>query len=191
MAIFFKVYLADPLVCVPSNMLLPININLQSMFKKCVDASGGAFSDALVHWLAYNPTPQLHELMLYFLPDREKSIAVEIGKTPSRTAAGSTGWTTAQGAVSEIYMSEVGKDADFAAALGFHELMHNKLRLTDPQLHPKGGLAGASVSNIAQLSNSNIADMAAALKNNAPQYAAGLMSAINGRNDQISRYYTF
>ncbi len=190
MAIFY-VYLADPLGCVPSNMIAPININLQSIFKKCVAASGNAFSDAFVHWLAYKPTPQPHELMLYFLPDRGKSVVAEIGLSPSRTSAGSTGWTTAQGAVSEIYMSEVGKDADLAAALGFHELMHNKLRLNDPQLHPRGGLAGTNVSSIAQLSNSNIADMAAALRNNAPQYAAGLMSAINGRNDPVSRYYTF
>lgn len=187
----FNVYLADPLGCVPSDMIAPINISLQSMFKKCVNASGGAFSDALVHWLAYRPTPQPHELMLYFVPNKDKSIAFEIGYTPSRTASGFTAWKESTGAVSEIYMSEIGKDVAYGANQGFHELMHNKLRLNDNQLHPKGGLASGNISGSTQILNSNIADMAAALKNKAPQYAAGLMSAVNGRNDQISRYYTF
>jgi hypothetical protein len=66
----YKVYLCDALVCVPRDQILKINIKLQTFFQKIVATKGSGFDSAMVHWLAYQPTPARHELLLYFVPER-------------------------------------------------------------------------------------------------------------------------
>jgi len=187
----FKVYLADPLGCVSADLKLKINTQLQTWFKQCAGASGQAFDDAVVSWLASTPSLQPHELLLFFVPDRSKSIATELGKSPGDDSNGFTAWVSGAtgAAVSEVYVSAVRANGARAAALGFHELMHNKLRLNDA-MHAKGGLAADSVDEATQLSKTNVSDMGAALKNTTLQYMKGYESAATGRNDPLSRYYT-
>lgn len=184
----YKVYLADPFGCVSADAKLKINIALQNYFNQIVGAKGSGFSSALVHWLAYFPTPQPYELMLYYLPSRSVSAAAELGATPAQDTDGTTYWKAGGPAVSEVYKGS--GDAIGLANLGMHELMHNKLRLNDAQLHPKNGMAGAIVTASTKLSPGNIADMAAALKKDAPQYTSAFSSMVQGRNDPMSRYYT-
>jgi hypothetical protein len=65
------------------------------------------------------------------------------------------------------------------ASLMFHEAMHNKLALTNRQLHPQLGLASgppetAAITDTMALTNSNINAMAASLDIARPQWTAGL-----------------
>jgi hypothetical protein len=184
----YKVYLCDVLGCVPRGSILQINITLQSFFQKIVATAGSGFQSALVHWLAYQPTPEPHELLLYFIPDRSLSVVKEAGGPAGGSGDGLTWWRDSVGAVSEVYTSSKQNDPAMLPLVGFHELMHNKLRLGDALLHPKGGLAGDPVAGGAP-SPSNIADMAAALKRAAPQWAKGVSIMANGRTDPMSRYY--
>jgi hypothetical protein len=184
--VVYKVYLADMLGCVPTDTKLKINLTLQSFFTKVVQKSSG-FSSALVHWIAYYPTPAANELLLYYVPDIARSIVVSAGGQPPAgndgfSFQGSGGW------VSEVYASNH-SDAELLARLGFHELMHNKLQLKDPQLHPKGGLAAKTVTNSTALSAGNISDMAQALPNSVPQWAGGVSTLVQGRSDPMSRFY--
>lgn len=187
----YMVYLADPFACVPANLLSPIALNLRGLFQKCVLASGGAFTDAFTPWLAGFPdNTKPHELLLYFLPDETKSIAaIDLGIPPTGGPRGFTVWKGTLGAVSEVYVSAIGPNADALSAVAFHELMHNKLRLQNAQLHPKGGLAAATVNAPSQISNANQTDMGSALAKAAPQYVQGFRSAFDGRHDPLSRYY--
>jgi hypothetical protein len=52
------------------HQILKINIKLQTFFQKIVATKGSGFDSAMVHWLAYQPTPARHELLLYFVPER-------------------------------------------------------------------------------------------------------------------------
>jgi hypothetical protein len=63
-------------------------------------------------------------------------------------------------------------DAEVLARLAFHECMHNKLRLGN-ETHGRGGLASASVSADTQLTEQNVANMAAAMKTAVPQWPEG------------------
>jgi hypothetical protein len=183
----YMVYLCDALGCVPRGSILKINIALQSFFDKIVATPGTGFESALVHWLAYQPTPEPHELLLYFVPNRSLSVIKEAGGPEGSGGHGATWWRDTVGAVSEVCTS-MQSSPDMLPLVGFHELMHNKLRLTDPLLHPKGGLAGDPVAGSAP-SPSNVRDMAAALKSAAPQWARGVSIMANGRTDPMSRYY--
>jgi len=183
----YMVYLCDVLGCVPRGSILKINIALQSFFQKIVATPGSGFQSALVHWLAYQPTPEPHELLLYFVPDRSLSVIKEAGGPAGGSGHGLTWWRDTVGAVSEVYTSSQ-SDPDMLSLVGFHELMHNKLRLGDSLLHPKGGLAADPVAGGAP-SASNVRDMAAALRRAAPQWARGVSIMANGRTDPVSRYY--
>ena len=184
----YMVYLCDVLGCVPRDALLPINIKLQSFFEKILAAQKTSFQSVIVHWLAYQPTPEPNELLLYFVPDRSLSVAKEAGGPEGGSGDGFTWWQDSVGAVSEVYTSKT-TGAEMLALVGFHELMHNKLRLRDAQLHPKGGLASDPVSGGAP-SAGNVRDMAAALSRAAPQWAQGVSKMAYGRSDPLSRYYT-
>lgn len=187
MASTYKVYLCDVLGCVPRDSLAKINTVLQDFFTKIVAASGNKFQSTLVHWVAYQPAPEPHELLLYFVPDRSLSVIQEAGGPSGGSGHGLTWWRDSVGAVSEVYTSKQ-RDPTMLALVGFHELMHNKLRLSDPLLHPKGGLAADPVQGNSP-SPSNVRDMAAALPKAAPQWARGVSIMANGRIDPLSRYY--
>ena len=65
------------------------------------------------------------------------------------------------------------------AGLIFHETMHNKLALNNPQLHNQGGLAtgppeAPAIDENTNLSPDNIRVMASALDTPRPQWTAGL-----------------
>ena len=184
----YKVYLCDVLGCVPRSAILNINVTLQSFFEKIVATPGSGFQSALVHWLAYQPTPESHELLLYFVPDRSLSVAKEAGGPNGSSGDGFTWWRNSVGAVSEVYTSNI-SDPDILPLVGFHELMHNKLRLLGALLHPKGGLAADPVAGRTP-SASNVSDMAAALKRAALHSGPRVCSIMaNGRTDSLSRYY--
>src|SRR5262249_23706020 len=90
-----------------------------------------------------------------------------------------TSWN-AQGVTrSDIFVPACAPGANpMAAVLGnlaFHEGMHNKLQMTNAQLHPHGGMAGATVGAATSLTGDNARHMAPALPNRHAQDASGMV----------------
>jgi hypothetical protein len=161
-----------------NQQILDINRILQGYFDKVVkahDARRGAtrYGSALVQWCAFFPKVLPHELLIYLLPYGTKLVNkgnLEKGLPP----AGHDGRTNSNlpgGTGSEVYFHT--SDATVIANLMFHEAMHNKLRLDNNHLHPRGGLAAESVGPETKLTTRNINEMAAALSNHQPQWTDG------------------
>ena len=163
------------------DIILGVNRILQGYFDKVVrahDAMPGKkkLGDARVTWLAFTPTVQPNELLVYLLPLGSKMVKDQrlgVG-TPSPGHDGFTAlYTGGASAGSEVY-DRFSNNAALIANLMFHEFMHNKLNLNDDLLHRRNGLAARSVGPNTQLSPENIHDMAAALDVKRPQWVDGL-----------------
>jgi hypothetical protein len=162
------------------NIILDVNRILQGYFDKVVrahDAIRGKpkFGSARVQWLAFTPTVQPHELLVYLLPlgsTMVKARSIGVGSPPPGHDGFTALYAGGASAGSEVY-DRFSNDAALIANLMFHEFMHNKLNLGDA-LHTRNGLAAATVSPSSQLTTENINDMAAALDTKRPQWVEGL-----------------
>jgi hypothetical protein len=163
------------------DQLTAINRTLQNYFDQVVkvhdnlNLPGRAkYGRAQVQWLASFPTVAPNELLIYLLP--AGATLVRAGKLQQgQPPAGHDGLTNPNltgGTGSEVYFHFA--DTTLIANLMFHEAMHNKLALSNAQLHPKGGMAGATVEPATPLTAPNIRDMAVALDTNRPQWTAGM-----------------
>ena len=162
----------------PPATLLGINRIVQGYFDKVVaahDALPGRkkYGSALVRWLADFPNVAADELLIYVMPlgtTIASTYALKVGSPPpghdGRTHPGT------DGVASEVYTRF--RDPQTLANLIFHEAMHNKLALDNDHLHPRGGLAVASVGPETKLTDRNIQEMAAALDLPRRQWTKGI-----------------
>jgi hypothetical protein len=129
---------------------------------------------ALVRWLAGTVPILATELLIYLLPYGTTLIKSNGTLKLGQPSPGHDGFTGAIGTTtgSEVYLHF--SDPTIIANLMFHAAMHNKLRLDNAGLHPRGGLASATVSADTPLTNQNIQDMAAALDVSRPQWVPGI-----------------
>jgi len=97
------------------------------------------------------------------------------------------GATAPNSGASEVYVKS--SDPIFLAKLAFHELMHNRLKLGDAELHSQGGLASGNISSSTPLTAANIEAMARVIKDPIAQWTEGIDILTSGRFDLISEYY--
>jgi hypothetical protein len=198
----YNVYLCDILGAVNDKQtMLQTNRILQNYFQRV--ASGTRHGSAFVHWLAYMPTVQNHELLIYFMPETHSIVQVMLGRKLGGTMAtgghwGMT-WTSGQPpdrrTASEVYVKL--NDPQMLANLAFHEAMHNKLQFSSRQLHNGDGMGGTpyrseqdvggEVTSTTLVTPTNIAAMARALDNSVPQWTNGISYLIARRQMRDSR----
>jgi hypothetical protein len=183
----YNVYLADVLGCVSADFKLKISTTLQGFFGDVVALAGSGFTSATVQWIASFPSVTPQELLVYFVPNQAQSIMAAAGRKPTPGADGGT-FVAATGTVSEVYAGS-SPGAALLARLAFHELMHNKMQMSDGQLHPRGGLAAATVTDSTDCTDQNKGDMAAALQKSVPQWTTGITILSQGSSDPLSPYY--
>ena len=152
---------------------------LQGWFAKIV-ADGDT---AIVSWVKDAPaTIQEYELLCYFVSSSSSSILKFMpGNTGGGTDNGFTVLAPTQ-AGSEVYVSN---SKSGLAEITFHELMHNKLNLKDPELHKKNGLAKIPIPLGGQPSVENISDMKAAIKNKQVQWTGGWLASKDPANGYL------
>jgi hypothetical protein len=110
------------------------------------------------------------ELLIYVLPTRAHSVVSGHFKlTPG--ASGATGWESRSGVTgSEVYVNG-SSNTSHIANLIFHEALHNKLHLSDKQLHGTGGLAADPIHP--PQTQGNIALMRTGMSRLVPQWLGG------------------
>lgn len=175
---FYNIYIIDPLKEVTEFMA--VAKLLSDWFDPIVKtAQGTKYDYSFVQFPQYVVSPQPHELIIYVCA-YEHSVLQHMPGANSKTfpnpATSSHKGVTVNGqpTASEIYVKN--SNADLIAALIFHEAMHNKLQMTDAQLH--NGFSGCSLScgmirAPASPSSAESKAMSAALNNSVPQWADG------------------
>lgn len=135
-----------------------------------------SYSDSDFWWDSSSTDVRSHEVLIYFLSNKQDSLVKQVAAGTILGPGGST-LIRSSGNLSEVYVTEslaaMGGGGDFArglAVLAFHEAMHNKLRLGEG-LHTMGGggMAAATVFANTNLNAKNIAMMAPTLSQAVPQ----------------------
>ena len=93
-------------------------------------------------------------------------------------SSGQDGLTYFDGTTSASEAYVVGRSPGYLANIIFHEILHNKLRMTDAQLHGHGGLAGSPVQPPATATDAKL--MTRALRQNVSQWKGGFVVGIPG-----------
>ena len=181
----YRTFMVDPLGALTPDLASKIQSQLAVLFSPVV-GTNNFFEN---NWVFFNPTaaaPTAHELLVYFMPTGTSIVkkVPNLNQAPDVTIPGSTIY---QAGASEVRVTST--DATLLAKLAFHELMHNRLRQSDQQLHPQGGLASATIYADTQLTTRNIKSMAAVLRNPITQWTQGIGILNSGKNDPLSEYY--
>jgi len=179
----YNIYIAE----IPNGKLsinyAVIRSTLQGFFDRVIKQT--SFSDCWVQWCSSPPgSIQSNELLAYFVRSSHSSLTGGFGFSGALGHDGTTTWKTGGNGLSEVYVSRFKDDPKALAALAFHEMMHNKLRM-GKALHGKGGLANEEVSAATSLTDNNIKLMAGKLDDKAPQWIGGWSYA----SDPLSGYY--
>ncbi len=185
MAETYRTFMVDPLDALKPGLGTAIQAQLAVLFGVIVKSSKD-FSDNQVIFTPYAASPVRHELLVYFMPAGKSVVknVPSLNKPPDLNAGGTT---VHLAGASEVYVR--GDDPVGLAKLAFHELMHNRLKQSDDQLHPQGGLAAATITPSTQLNARNIKSMSDALKNPITQWTAGIGILNSGKSDPLSEYY--
>jgi hypothetical protein len=185
MAGIYRTHMVDPLGALPPTLGYAIQSQLAGLFSPIV----GYDSFFENNWVFFNPTaagPVRHELLVYFMPPGASIVKNVPGLAEPIDLSGGGSTVYSRGA-SEVYIKS--NDPVALAKLAFHELMHNRLKQSDVQLHKQGGLASAIVNASTQLSDLNIKSMAAVLRTPITQWLAGISTLNSGKIDPLSEYY--
>jgi len=181
----YRTFMVDPLGALPPGLANQIQSQLAGLFSPIV-GSNNFFENNWVYFSPSEAKPVAHELLVYFMPSGV-SVVKHVPNTtrpPDMSADGNTAYGSG---ASEVYVKTT--DAALLAKLAFHELMHNRLRQDNNQLHPQGGLAAASITPSSQLNDRNIRSMAAVLRNPIAQWTQGIGILNTGKVDPLSEYY--
>ena len=168
----YNVYLVDTMNRIGSDERRDaVKAALQPYFNSIVKQAkveGGA----IVSFVAANPQPKDHELMVYFCSESWHVVSQLPGASSIDIEAGG-GLTVWNHSVTGSDVAADGKMEPRALAnLAFHELMHNKLHL-GAAMHKHGGLAAATMNSSMRPSEGNIKAMAGALMTKRPQWTGG------------------
>src|SRR5262249_23516130 len=132
----YRTFMVDPLGALTPDLASKIQSQLALLFSPIV-GTNNFFEN---NWVFFNPTaaaPTAHELLVYFLPNGV-SIVKKVPNMNQPVDLSIPGTTVHLAGASEVRVTT--KDPVLLAKLAFHELMHNRLRQSDQQLHPQGGL---------------------------------------------------
>jgi hypothetical protein len=177
--------MVDPLGALKPGLGTAIQTQLAQLFAVIVKASSD-FDNNRVSFDPNSAAPVRHELLVYFMP-AGKSVVKNVPNLNKPVDLNAGGTTVHLAGASEVYVK--GDDPGLLANLAFHELMHNRLKQGDDQLHPQGGLGAASVSAATKLNDRNIKSMLAVLNDPITQWTAGIGILNTGKVDPISEYY--
>lgn len=172
---FYNIYIIDPLKEVTEFMA--VAKLLSDWFDPI--AKEAKYDWSFVSFPQYVVSPQPHELMIYVCAYEHSVLQHMPGanrKTfPDPAVSPHKGTTViGQPTGSEIYVKN--SNADLIAALIFHEAMHNKLSMTNAQLHngfPSCSLSCEMIKAPASPSASESKAMSAALNKPVPQWEEG------------------
>jgi hypothetical protein len=154
--------------------MFAVGNNLVEYFNQICKASNKAFDSADFSWSGNTGMVQPGEVVVYFLQNRSDSIVAAQGGT-IKHGSGAT-YTTGAGTISEVYLSEMEGDADYArlvSNIAFHEILHNKLEpkpRADIHGIGGGGLSSPTVSRGMRPTKAEIDLMGPALSRVVPQY---------------------
>lgn len=179
------VFLVDPLVCIAK---LQLYMDIQRQLQGYFDRVGKAMhppQKITVGWIPATPTVTPQDLLVYFTSTDYSVVSRLAGNKFDPLAVSHWGFTDFRmknGVVtiagSEVYTKSL--QSDVLAKLAFHELMHNKLTLGN-EMHSHGGLAQATVGPQTDITQRNIAEMAAAMPNAVPQWTDGVAMMVAAR----------
>ncbi len=159
-----------------------IRSTLQGFFDRVIKKT--SLGECWVQWCSAPPgSIQSNELLVYFVASSGATLTPGFGLTGDLGTDGTTKWKIGGEALSEVYVSRFRTQPKALAALAFHELMHNKLRMGN-SLHGKGGLAKEEITAATELTDDNIKLMAGKLADRAPQWIGGWSYA----SDPMSGY---
>ena len=181
----YRTCMVDPLGALPPSLGNQIQTQLANLFGGIVGYDN-FFEN---NWVFFNPTaasPMIHELLVYFMPSG-KSIVKQVPNVTTTVDLSKDGNTIYTAGASEVYVKS--NDPILLAKLAFHELMHNRLRQSNAQLHPQGGLAAESIDAMTQLTDRNQKSMAAVLRRPITQWTAGIGILNRGKFDPSSEYF--
>ncbi len=135
----YRIFMVDPLGALRPGLGNAIQSQLAGLFSPIVGANN-FFEN---NWVFFDPVaavPVAHELLVYFMPAGKSIVKL----VPTTVDLGANGNTAYSAGASEVYVKT--DDPIALAKLAFHELMHNRLKQSDAQLHPQGGLAGEVIN---------------------------------------------
>jgi hypothetical protein len=183
MAGIYRTFIADPLGALSKELARSLQLQLANLFSPC---TSDYFESNRVYFASTTAKPVGHELLVYFMPANVSVIknVPNMNGSPNLSADGAT---APKSGASEVYVKS--SDPIFLAKLAFHELMHNRLKLGDAELHPQGGLAAASISSSTPLTTANIEAMARVISDPIAQWTEGIDILTSGRFNPISEYY--
>lgn len=159
--------------------MFAIGTGLKDIFDEVCRHEATPYTSSEFHWdpAASNVTGDA--LLLYFVPDVTDSPILRGGNLKMTVDQDGANEITGDGTLSEVYVSTFLNSGDTKVLIhvAFHELMHNKLRMTDAQLHtlngplnrPSFGLADEVVSVGSKLTTIEQKRMAIALTTNVRQ----------------------
>lgn len=195
----YSVYLTDVFGTLVTTTIVPPPhqkyIDIANQLKGYFDpiARGAGFSDgANILWIpAIFNVPDEISLAVHLVPPELQMIAkLTNAPGPHEPLGHHTGRTYTQRVgrkshtLSEVYSD--GQHNDVIAKVVFHECMHNKLNLSNEQLHPTGGLASAHVYPSTQLTTKNRDMMIAGLRSPRPQWPDVVPALVMYLNRKIS-----
>lgn len=149
----------------------------------------------IVQWVNQTPNITPLDLICYFVPSEISSVVSRVpGFTPNNHQSHGLTYSSQTWNCSEVYSARCrlaqSSNVNWLPQVAFHELMHNKLGLSDGHLHfgirpnrsniarSELGLGRSQVQRNMTPSRSNIAEMRAALGTPRRQWA-GAWSAVN------------
>ena len=161
-----------------------VQIELANLISPCIS---NIYESNWVYFADGSTKAGDHECLVYFMPPGVSVIkhAPRIKFSPSDMDGG--GLTSPFDGASEVYVKD--SDAKALAKLAFHELLHNKLRMTN-KMHNNDGLRnGKTIDSSTPLTSGNIKDMEKGIKSKVPQWNQGCSMLSLGMFDQLSEYY--
>jgi hypothetical protein len=183
MAGTYRTFIADPLGALSQELARSLQLQLANLFSAC---TSGYFDNNWVYFAGTTVKPVRHELLVYFMPANVSVIknVPNMSGSPNLSAHGAT---APRSGASEVYVKS--SDPIFLAKLAFHELMHNRLKLGDAELHSQWGLASGNISSNTPLTVANIEAMAGVIKDPIAQWTEGIDILTRGRFNPKSEYY--
>jgi hypothetical protein len=168
----YNVYLVDTMNRIGSDERRnAVKAALQPYFDDIVKQAKVA-GGAIVSFVAANPQPKDHELIVYFCSENWHVVSQLPGASAVNIEPGG-GLTVWNQSVTGSDVAADGKMEPRALAnLAFHEMMHNKLHLGAP-MHAHGGLAAATIDSSLRPSGRNIKAMAGVLMTKRSQWTGG------------------
>ena len=154
---------------------------IRAIMRKCL-AKQTYFDDVDVYFAQYKPSPEITDLVVYYLNDGW-SVANKLDERSDDYVPadqGQTIWADVGPKDKKVtlFCSEVhvGPRAQASATglanITVHELMHNKFKLKE-DLHSKGGLAAAEFNEYTELTKDNATQFGPVLSNHRRQWMDG------------------